>query len=119
MKNLIKIMASISLGMGISLLYTVNSFAQTASENQPNNTGYQSNEENSSSALGGSFEPFDLIHNMNLNRGSFDVEASNQNINEQADNFKTIQQQRLLQMLQQNHNSTETNNLEETGNINQ
>jgi len=121
MKNLTKIMVFLSLGISINLFYTVSSIAQTASQNQPNNTGYQNNEENSSSTLGGSLKPFDLIHNMNLNRGSFDVEASNQNINQESDNFKIIQQQRLLEMLEQNQNLTEINNIEttETININQ
>lgn len=114
MKNLTRIILTVTLGLTISLLNALSSFAQSSTQTMDPDTGYQTNEEGSSSSLGGSFEPFDLIHNMNLNRGDFDVEASNNQINQEANDFKAIQQQRLLEMLHQNNNSSETNPVEET-----
>ncbi|GEM_PF-6338486 len=114
MRNLTRIILSLTLGLTMTLVNALSSFAQSSTPSTDNNTGYQTNEQDSSSTLGGSFEPFDLIHNMNLNRGNFDVEASNNHINQEANDFKAIQQQRLLEMLHQNNNSSETNTVEET-----
>lgn len=117
MKSLNRVTFALTVGLSFILLNSVSSLAQSSADQlKPNNinTGYQNNEQDSFS--GQSFNPFDLMHNMMLNRGGFDIEASNQNINRQANDFKAIQQQRLLEMLNQNQNST-LNNQEENNQV--
>lgn len=63
---------------------------------------YQNNELNpSSSGIGdGSFNPFNLIHNANFNRGRDSVQFqqdTQDGINKQAEEFKRLQQQQIQQ----------------------
>jgi hypothetical protein len=54
--------------------------------------------------LGSGFDPMSLIHNANLSRsrnGSDFAEDTQRNLNQAADQFKQLQQQRMLEMQQQ------------------
>lgn len=58
----------------------------------------------SKQGLGGGFDPMSLIHNANLSRtrnGTDFAEDTQRNINKAADQFKQLQQQRLMEMQQQ------------------
>lgn len=58
----------------------------------------------SKQGLGGGFDPMSLIHNANLSRtrnGADFAEDTQRNINKAADQFKQLQQQRLMEMQQQ------------------
>ncbi len=84
---------------------------------QPNTEGgeFQKNSVDSlgESSFGGGFDPLQLIHNHNLRRsrgGAEFAEDSEVNLNNAAEQFKKLQQQRLLE--QQNSTSTEAGNEE-------
>lgn len=76
-----------------------NSVSAQITNSQNSEVKYQSNEQSSTdnSSLG-SFNPLDLIHNANLRRsrdaGQFE-EDTNTNLNQAADDFKRLQQQRM------------------------
>lgn len=58
----------------------------------------------SKQGLGNGFDPMSLIHNANLSRsrnGADFAEDAQRNINSAADQFKQLQQQRVLEMQQQ------------------
>ena len=110
-KNLSRISLALSLGVTLTLFNSLSSFAQTSADDLNSDTISPTNAENS--GLGnGDFNPFDLIHNVNLNRGSFDVEAANDNLDEAANDFKAMRQQLILEML--NQNAAETIEVENT-----
>ncbi len=71
----------------------------------PGETPYTANEvDPSKQGLGNGFDPMSLIHNANLSRsrnGSDFAEDTQRNINKAADQFKQLQQQRMLEMQQQ------------------
>lgn len=71
----------------------------------PNEAPYTANEvDPSKQGLGNGFDPMSLIHNANLSRsrnGSDFAEDTRRNLNQAADQFKQLQQQRMLEMQQQ------------------
>ena len=113
MKTFTKISLSLTLGLTMAMLNSLSSFAESADNLANPDTGYQ-NSETGSTSTNDFFNPFDLIHNVNLNRGNFNLDAANENIDEEASNFKAIQQQRLLEMLNHTQHSPENTQIEET-----
>lgn len=84
----------------VGLLTSLSGSASAQLDPSKTDGQYQSNEQSatSSSAFGNSFNPLDLIHNANLrrSRGSDEFqEDTNTNLNQAADQFKKLQQQRL------------------------
>jgi hypothetical protein len=114
MKNFTPITLVLTISLSLAFVNPIKTLAQSSSTEANSDSSYQSNEQNPSSVLGNSFSPFDIIHNMNLNRGGFDMEASNQSINQAASDFKEMQQQRLLEMLGKTTSSNEVTDLQET-----
>ena len=113
MKNLSRIIVVLTLGLTFSVFNSLSSIAQTSADDLNSDTLSPTNAENSGVG-NANFNPFDLIHNMNLNRGNFDSEAANENLDEAANNFKVMRQQLLLEML--NQNTTEATEVENTEN---
>lgn len=96
------IVLSVSLGTAIGTFFGLarSAVAQSANALAPTEAGtYQTNEQsNFGSSFGDSFNPFDLIHQANFDRGRnmVDFQQDSQvNINNAAEEFKRLQQERL------------------------
>ncbi len=81
-------------------------YATTGSE-----TPFTANEvDPTKQGLGGGFDPMSLIHNANLSRSrnvADFVDDSQRTLNEAADQFKLLQQQRLQEMQQSTDSATD------------
>jgi hypothetical protein len=100
-----------SLTLGSTLTLVSNSLAQSTTSATE---GYQSNEQNSSfgnTNFGNGFNPIQLIHNAQFlnNRSAQEFwQESDRNLNTAVDDFKRIQQEKILQQQQQNNNTPST-----------
>lgn len=89
---------TLSLGILTPLTFSNSSFAQSTNS-VTNPDTYQTNERSTTgSQFGESFNPLDLIHNMNFRRsrdGSEFQEDTQNNLNNAADEFKRMQREKL------------------------
>jgi len=95
--------------LGLSAVSISSASAQTINRNQQNEP-FQSNEQNP--LYGDGFNPMQLIHNanmMNRRSGGAFFEDSNRGIDNAAKSFREQQQQRLMEMRQ---NQNEENQLD-------
>jgi hypothetical protein len=101
---------SLSLGLALGIVFTgeKSTVAQITQENEP--VKYQSNERSTFGDSGNGFNPIDMIHRTNLSRsrgqGEFE-EDTQKNLNDAANQFKRMQQERL-----RNQQSQSTENRE-------
>ncbi|MBF2056054.1 MAG: hypothetical protein IGQ45_02290 [Cyanobacterium sp. T60_A2020_053] len=100
----------ISLVLSSSFLLLITPKIEAQTNNSSGNNPFQNNEQNS--LYGDSFNPMDLIHNANrinrLNSADF-VNNSDRKIDQEAQNFRQQQQQRILEMRQQKQTEEEIN----------
>ena len=105
MQNLLfpRILAIAVLTTGSTLTALIPAQAQMAVPGAE--TPFNSNEvDPTKQGLGNGFDPMSLIHNANLSRsrnGADFADDTQRTLNEAADQFKKMQQQRLLEMQQQ------------------
>jgi hypothetical protein len=105
---LFRLTSTISLGVVLTIIFGI-SESTLAQYKAPENDGYQSNEQDPLYGTGGTnFNPLELIHRANLNNGrsieEFNTE-SEANIQNSADEFKRLQQERILQYEQKPSNT--------------
>lgn len=100
----------ISLVISSSLFLFITPRIEAQTNNSTGDNPFQNNEQNS--LYGNSFNPMDLMHNANrlnrLNSADF-VNNSDRKIDQEAQNFRQQQQQRMLEMRQQKQTGEEIN----------
>lgn len=96
MKNFRSQLTITAIGIACTFLVT----PALAQDRDGEDSGYQSNEENPMSGTLGGIDPIDLIHNANLSTGR-SAEEFNQDsqlqIQNSAEEFRRLQQERMLQ----------------------
>lgn len=96
MKNFRSQLTIIAIGTACTFLVT----PALAQNRDGEGSGYQSNEENPMSGTLGGIDPIDLIHNANLSTGrnaeEFNEDSQLQ-IQNSAEEFRRLQQERMLQ----------------------
>lgn len=94
-------LGALAAGLFGAMVPSPPSYAQSTA---PGETPYTANEvDPSKQGLGNGFDPMSLIHNANLSRsrnGADFAEDAKRNLNQAADQFKQLQQQRMLEMQQ-------------------
>lgn len=95
----------LSLGTTFGIISSLGQSSLAQSVNPSSDSNYQNSEQNTlgGGTFGNSFNPLDIIHRANLSRsrdmGEFNQDTQN-NLTSEADKFKRLQQERLLQQEQ-------------------
>jgi hypothetical protein len=103
-----KKISQITVALSLSTVCLFSLITPGLAQSQSEDDVYQSNEKDNSSGTIGGFNPLDLIHNANLSTGRSSEEFSQDSqlqIQDSAEEFRRLQQER---MLQQNNNNPES-----------